>query len=203
MPKKETGPDGVLAVHALTREAWRRWLMTHHASEERAWLILYKKNGSGQGLNYEAAVEEALCFGWIDSKPNKRDEVSYYLFFARRKPSGPWSAINKKRVDKLMAAGLMMPAGLQAIEVAKKNGAWSRIDSSEAMVMPPQLKKALAADKVAKKNFEAFPPGVRKAIFQWIISAKTEATILKRVTETITLAAQNIRANQWKPRDQR
>jgi uncharacterized protein YdeI (YjbR/CyaY-like superfamily) len=201
--KKEIGPGGVSAVHAPTRKAWRDWLTAHHASEDRAWLILYKKNGGGGGLNYEGAVEEALCFGWIDSKPNKRDEASYYQFFSRRKPDGPWSAINKKRVEKLMAAGLMMPAGSAAIETARRNGAWTKIDCSEAMVMPPVLKKALAADKVARKNFEAFPPGVRKAIFQWIISAKTEATIQKRVTETVTLAAQNIRANQWRNRDQR
>jgi uncharacterized protein YdeI (YjbR/CyaY-like superfamily) len=98
-----------------------------------------------------------------------------------------------------MEAGLMKPAGLAAIETAKANGAWASIDSAEAMEMPLPLKAALAKDRMARKYFEAFPPGVRKAIFQWIISAKTEATLLKRVKETVTLAAQNIRANQWKP----
>jgi len=91
-----------------------------------------------------------------------------------------------------------MPAGLEAIDRAKRNGAWTRIDSAEALEMPEALKKGLAKNKVAKGNFEAFPPGVRKAIFQWIISAKTESTRMKRVTETVTLAERNIRANQWR-----
>lgn len=194
----ETGPGDVPAVGPPDRAAWRRWLSHNHTKTDKVWLILFKKH-MGSDLDYPGAVEEALCFGWIDSRPNKRDADSHYQFFSRRKPRSVWSASNKARVEKLIAGGMMMPAGMEVIEAAKKNGSWSAIDSSESMVMPPALEKALKKNAKADAYFKAFPPGVRKAIFQWIISAKTDVTRDKRVTETVTLAAQNIRANQWRP----
>ncbi len=149
-------------------------------------------------MYYDEAVEEALCFGWIDSKPNKRDGESYYLFFAPRKPKSVWSKINKERVARLIENNQMTPAGRAAIDVAKKNGSWTVLDAIEELTMPAVLNKAFAGSKTALKNFEAFPPGVKKGIYQWIISAKTEPTQTKRITETVTLAANNIRANQWR-----
>ena len=194
----ETGPGDVPAVAPANRAAWRKWLAANHARMDKVWLILYRKH-VGSDLDYAGSVEEALCFGWIDSKPNKRDADSQYLFYSKRKPRSVWSASNKKRIERLIAEGKMMPAGSAAIETAKKNGSWTTIDSSEAMIMPEELHQALAKNKKARTYFEAFPPGVRKAIFQWIVSAKTEPTRMKRVTETVTKAEQNIRANQWTP----
>ena len=194
----ETGPGGVLAVGPASRAAWRKWLGTNHVRMDKVWLILYKKH-VGTDLDYVGAVEEALCFGWIDSKPNKRDADSHYQFFSKRKPRSVWSASNKKRIERLIGEGKMMPSGLEVIEAAKKNGTWTTIDSSEAMEMPVELDKAFRRNKKAKGFFDAFPPSTRKAIFQWIISAKTESTRMKRVAETVTKAEQNIRANQWTP----
>lgn len=184
--------------YAPDRETWREWLRCHHNTEKQVWLILYRKHSDQPTLSYEESVEEALCYGWIDSVANKRDEESYYLFFAVRKPRSPWSAINKKRIEKLMKEGRMTPAGLEKIEAAKKDGSWTMLDRIEAMEMPDDLQKALKSNKIASKNFNAFPPGVRKTIFQWIISAKRPETRQKRVDETVDLAAKNIRANQWR-----
>jgi uncharacterized protein YdeI (YjbR/CyaY-like superfamily) len=186
-----------IEFYAKTQADWRKWLQKNHAVLPHVWLILYKKNTTVPTLTYDEVVEECLCFGWIDSKPNKRDDESYFLFIAPRKPKSVWSALNKTRIEKLLKQNKIEAPGLQKIEDAKKDGSWFVLDDIEALVMPLVLQQALTKNKAALKNFEAFPAGVRKQIFQWIISAKTEATIQKRVTETVTLAAKNIRANQW------
>lgn len=183
--------------HAPTPAAWRKWLQKNHTTAASVWLIIYRKESSTPSVYYDEAVEEALCFGWIDSKPNKRDAESYLLFFAKRKPGSVWSALNKKRVEKLLAAGLMQPAGQAMIDIAKANGQWTVLDAVEALELPPELQKAFAKNKAAFKNWEAFPKSAKKGILQWIGSAKTAETRNKRITETVTLAAKNIRANQW------
>jgi uncharacterized protein YdeI (YjbR/CyaY-like superfamily) len=186
--------------YPANRKQWRQWLQKNYATAPHVWLILYKKNSVTPTITYAEVVEEALCFGWIDSKPNKRDEESYLLFVAPRKPKSVWSALNKKRIEKLLLENKITKAGIEKIEVAKKDGSWAILDKIEAYEMPEQLAKAFAKNKPALKNFNLFPPGVRKPIYQWIISAKTAGTLTKRITETITLAAKNIRANQWKPK---
>jgi uncharacterized protein YdeI (YjbR/CyaY-like superfamily) len=186
--------------YPTSRKQWRNWLQKNYAKQNHVWLVLYKKESAKPTITYAEVVDEALCFGWIDSKPNKRDEESYFLFIAPRKPKSVWSALNKTRIEKLLKENLIMPAGLQKIEAAKKDGSWKALDKVDAMEMPPLLKKAFAKNKTALKNFEAFPPSVKKAIYQWMQSAKTETTLQKRVIETVTLAAKNIRANQWQPK---
>jgi uncharacterized protein YdeI (YjbR/CyaY-like superfamily) len=186
------------AIPAKNARAWRTWLEKHQAKAEKVWLIIFKKDSGIPSITYKQAVEEALCFGWIDSKPNKRDENSYYQFFAKRKPKSVWSAVNKKKVEELIRDGRMTAAGLAAIETAKKNGAWNSIDAVEAMEMPDDFAKALAKNKKAKTFFEAFPPGSRKIILGWIASAKQPETRRKRIEESVTLAAQNIRANHYR-----
>jgi uncharacterized protein YdeI (YjbR/CyaY-like superfamily) len=186
--------------YPTSRKNWRNWLQKNHATKQSVWLILYKKNSGNPSLTYAEVVEEALCFGWIDSKPNKRDEESYFLFIAPRKPKSGWSAVNKIRIKKLLLENKIAPAGLQKIETAKKDGSWFLLDRTEAMQMPVALKKALTKNKPALNNFNQFPPSAKKAIYQWIESAKTALTMQKRITETVNLAAKNITANQWKPK---
>ena len=186
-----------LEFYAKDRKAWRKWLQANHLKLQQVWLILHKKSSPDSSVNYEEAVEEALCFGWIDSKPMKRDEHTFLLFFSQRKPKSVWSAINKKRLVTLIERGQMMPAGLASIEIAKANGSWTSIDDVEAMVIPVALEKAFKMNKLAKTNFMAFPASVKKGIYQWISSAKTDATREKRIFETVSLAEKNIRANQW------
>jgi uncharacterized protein YdeI (YjbR/CyaY-like superfamily) len=186
-----------LEYYAKSQADWRKWLQKNHTKENHVWLILYKKDSGVASLTYDEVVEECLCFGWIDSKPNKRDVQSYFLFIAPRKTKSVWSALNKKRIEQLLKQNKMTAAGLQKIDAAKKDGSWIALDKIETMEMPPLLKKAFVKNKIAAQQFEKFPPGVKKAIYQWIISAKTAIIINKRIEETVTLAEKNIRANQW------
>lgn len=186
------------AVHPLTRAAWRAWLQENYTRREGIWLISYKKGTGKPRFDYAEAVEEALCFGWIDSKANKLDEERSLLWFAPRKAGTGWSKINKERVSKLLAAGLMAPPGLAKIEVAQQDGSWNALDGVEALEMPPDLAQALADNPPAAEHFAAFPRSVKRGILEWIGNAKRPETRAKRVTETAILAAENKRANQWR-----
>jgi uncharacterized protein YdeI (YjbR/CyaY-like superfamily) len=186
------------AFHAKTRKEWRNWLTKNHEKEKSIWLIIYKKESNVKSVYYPEAVDEALCFGWIDSKPNKRDEESFYQFFSKRNPKSNWSAVNKKKVEKLIDAGLMTESGLVMIELAKKIGTWSALDDVENLSLPEDLIKALRKEKSALQNFEAFPRSVKRGILEWIQNAKKAETREKRINETASLAAKNIRANQYR-----
>ena len=186
------------SIHPKTRAEWRNWLEQHHEQKEGIWLISFKKATGKPRFEYEAVVEEALCFGWIDSKGNKLDKERSTVWFVPRKAGTGWSKINKGRVEKLMADGLMMPAGLARVEAAKQDGSWNALDSIEALEIPPDLKKAFAADQTARQFFDAFPRSVKRGILEWIASAKKPETRARRIEETVTLAARNIRANQWR-----
>jgi uncharacterized protein YdeI (YjbR/CyaY-like superfamily) len=140
-------------------------------------------------MEYDEAVEEALCFGWVDSKPNKLDEDRAMLWFAPRKACTGWSKLNKIRVEKLIASDLMTPAGWSKIEAAKQDGSWNALDRIEELEIPPDLAKTLAADKTAQTYFNEFPRSVKRAILEWIANAKKPETRAKRIQETVTSAA--------------
>lgn len=192
--------DGAKTFHAESRESWRRWLAENHDKEKSIWLIIYKKESATPSVYYDEAVDEALCFGWIDSKPNKRDDESYFQFFAKRNPKSNWSRINKEKVERLMNQGLMSEAGFKMIEIAKKNGAWTALDDVENLVIPEDLQQAFDANPTAWKYFDVFPRSVKRGILEWLLNAKRPETRQKRIEETVTLAAQNIRANQYNPK---
>lgn len=187
-----------MEFHPRNLAQWRTWLHKNHKKEKNVWLVLHKKASPGPGIAYAEAVEEALCFGWIDSKPALRDKYTYLLFFASRKKDAVWSKINKDRIARLIREGRMTTSGLAKIEEAKKNGSWATLDSVEALEMPSALKKAFSKSKKALKNFEAFPPGIKKQLYHWVISAKRDETRAERVREIVLKAARNERANQWK-----
>lgn len=186
------------AVHPLTRAEWRAWLAANHTRTEGVWLITYKKATGKPRIEYGEAVEEALCFGWVDSKPNKLDRERSMLYFAPRKDGSGWSRPNKDRIARMIDAGLMTPAGLAKVEAAQRDGSWTALDAIENLEYPPELEAALAENPLAQANFDAFPRSVKRGILEWIISAKRPETRLKRVTETVELAVQNLRANQWR-----
>jgi len=186
------------SVHPKTRTEWRKWLKQNHTRAEGVWLISYKKATGKPRVEYDEAVEEALCFGWIDSKGNKLDDERSMLWFAPRKARTGWSKPNKARVEKLIEAGLMAPAGLAKIEAAKQDGSWNALDAIEALEIPSDLAAALAANPIALHHFDAFPRSVKRGILEWIANAKKPETRAKRVEETARLAADNIRANQWR-----
>jgi uncharacterized protein YdeI (YjbR/CyaY-like superfamily) len=186
--------------YADSRQSWRKWLQKNNRKEKNVWLVIYKKDSGVPSLTYAEAVEEALCFGWIDSKPNKRDDKSYLQFFAKRNPKSKWSALNKKRVAVLIKQGLMQPAGMEMIELAKKTGTWTALDEIDKLTLPTELQKAFNRNKKALVNWDAFPPSTRRGILEWISNAKREETRMKRIEETVSFAAQNIRANQYIPK---
>jgi uncharacterized protein YdeI (YjbR/CyaY-like superfamily) len=190
--------DGVKTFYATDEKAWRKWLDKNHLKEKSVWLIIYKMGSSTPSVYYPEAVDQALCFGWIDSKPNKRDEESYFQFFAKRNPKSNWSKINKEKVAKLMKLGLIEKAGLEMIELAKKTGTWDALNEVEEIVIPVDLQKAFSKSKIAATNFEAFPRSTKKGILDWILSAKRPETRQKRIDETVSLAKKNIRANQYR-----
>lgn len=185
------------STHPDTREAWRAWLAANYTRTEGVWLVLWKKASGRTPLAYDVLVEEALCFGWVDSKTNALDEHRSMLWIAPRKPKTGWSKPNKERVERAIAAGRMHPAGLAKIDAAKADGSWTKLDAVEALEVPEDLADALRAKPGAAANFDAFPRSAKRGILEWIIQAKRPATRAQRVSETARLAAQNIRANQW------
>lgn len=187
-------------VQPLTRAAWRAWLEAHHARDSGIWLVYFKKASGQPRVPYADAVEEALCFGWVDSTQRKLDDDRSMLYFAPRKKGSGWSKVNKARIERLMADGRMAPAGLAKIEAAKADGSWELLDAVEALKIPDDLARAFDAYPGSRQHFEAFPPSAKRALLGWIVLAKRPETRAKRVDETARLAADNIRANQWQPK---
>jgi uncharacterized protein YdeI (YjbR/CyaY-like superfamily) len=183
--------------YAKDRKEWRAWLERNHQTSPGVWLIYYKKNSGKSRVPYDEAVEEALCFGWIDSRPNALDDERYMQIFSPRKPKSVWSKLNKQRVEALIQQGLMTEAGLQKIELAKQDGSWNKLDAIEELEIPEDLKNALEANEPANTYFNAFSNSSKKNILWWIESAKRPETRLKRIEETVTLAAQNKKANHY------
>jgi uncharacterized protein YdeI (YjbR/CyaY-like superfamily) len=197
-PGRPDAPDP--STHPLTRDAWRHWLELNHTRTSGVWLVSYKKGTGKPRIEYDEAVEEALCFGWVDSKPNKLDAERPLLWFAPRKAGTGWSRPNKLRVERMMQAGLMSEAGLRKVEQAKSDGSWSKLDAVEDLMIPDDLVQALAGQPQATACFERFPRSAKRGILEWIANARTPQTRARRIAETATLASRNERANQWRPK---
>jgi len=179
------------------RKAWREWLLKNHNTKQSVWLICYKAKANKPTLSWSDAVEEALCFGWIDSVRKTIDEESFTQFFSRRKPNSGWSKINKAKVEQLTAAGLMAKAGLECIDRAKENGSWSILDDVEELIIPTDLATALEGKAGSKTFFMGLSKSVRKAMLQWITFAKRPETRQKRIAELVDLASQNKKPKQF------
>lgn len=190
--------NDIKAFHARTRKEWRKWLEKHHRTEKCVWLIIYHKTSSVKSVYYDEAVEEALCFGWIDSTAWKRDKESRYQYFTLRKPKSNWSKLNRQRAEKMIGQGLMTGAGQQMIDLAKQTGTWEALTDVQNSVIPEDLQKLFNKNKKAFKNFLAFPPSSKRIILEWILNAKRPETRQKRIAETVRLAADNIRANHYR-----
>ncbi len=184
-------------LYAKDRKAWRTWLEKNHAKSPGVWLIYYKKNSGKKRLEYNDAVEEALCFGWIDSTSRPLDEKKYMQRFTPRKIKSGWSSLNKERIQRMIDQGLMSAAGLAKIGIAKKNGSWESLDKIYAPVeqleIPEDLAKAYSKNKKAKTNFENFPVFTRRQFLCWISSAKREETRKARVKHAVLMCAANKR----------
>ena len=180
---------------AKDRRVWRKWLEKNHAKSPGVWLIYYIKMSGKKRLEYQDAVEEALCFGWIDSTSRPLDEEKYMQRFTPRKPKSGWSNLNKQRIERMIEQGLMTTAGLEKIEIAKKIGNWESLDKIYAPVeqleIPDGLAKAFSKNKKAKTNFENFPVFTRRQFLYWINSAKRDETTKARVKHAALMCAAN------------
>ena len=176
------------------RKAIRDWLEANHASAGAFWLVTYKKHVKQHYIPYGEIVEELLCYGWVDSRTRRVDDDRTMLLVSPRKEGSTWSASNKRRVADLEKRGLMTTAGRVKIESARKDGSWSFLDDVEKLIEPDDLAKALDDNKPARRHFDAFNASARKVILLWIKTAKREDTRAKRISETVRLAARNVKA---------
>ncbi|MCA3255737.1 MAG: YdeI/OmpD-associated family protein [Alphaproteobacteria bacterium] len=184
-----------LRVEVDSRAALRRWLEANHGQRESIWLVTFKKAAGPRHVPYDAIVEEALAFGWIDSLPRKLDTERTMLLLSPRKPGSSWSAVNRARVERMEAQGLMHATGRARVAAAKADGSWSRLDAVEALVIPDDLAAALGPGSVADTYFRAFPPSAKRGILEWIAAAKAPETRARRIADTAAKAADNLRAN--------
>lgn len=175
-------------LYVTNREKWRDWLSGNHAAVASIWLIFYKKEMSRPTIAYEAAVEEALCFGWIDSIIKKIDAARYARKFTPRSDKSRWSSLNKKRANKMIKQGRMTEAGLAKIKAAKKTGLWDKDARPQiSLDIPLEFAKALAHNKKAKENYDKLATSYRKYYIGWINVAKRPETKKRRIAESVAL----------------
>jgi uncharacterized protein YdeI (YjbR/CyaY-like superfamily) len=194
-----TGPEEANRLHAENRAEWRAWLAEHHGASDGVWLVFWRRRSGRTGLSYEEAIQEALCFGWIDGKAAKLDDERTMLRFSPRKRGSGWARSNKLRIERLLADGLMTEAGLARVEQARQDGSWTRLDAVEDLVVPDDLAAAFAGQPGARDHWDSFPRSVRRSALEWIVQAKRPETRARRVTETARLAARGERPGQWRP----
>jgi uncharacterized protein YdeI (YjbR/CyaY-like superfamily) len=183
------------SFHPKSRKAWRNWLEKNHLKSPGIWLVFYKATTGKPRVAYDDAVEEALCFGWIDSLPRKLDEERSMLKFTPRKPKSVWSQLNKQRVEALLQKGQIMPAGLAAIQSAKENGSWDTLTLSDQQAATKTIPKDLAdlmnRNPKANSHFQHFSMSIRKQFLYWIDSAKRPETRKARLEQTVRMAEAN------------
>ena len=189
-------------VELSSRAEWRAWLEANHRTSTGVWLVTWKRRTGTPTVAYEEAVEEALCFGWIDGVLSRVDDERSAQYFAPRKPRGTWARSNKERVARLEAAGLMMEAGREAVAIARANGSWESLDVIDALVVPDDLAAALAASPEARERFDGSSASVRRMALAWVYQAKRPATRAARVEQVAAIAARGEPiANLWARRD--
>ena len=179
-----TMSDDIPEIEAPDRASFRKWLAENHDTEQAVWLTFWKKGSGRPSIEWSEAVDEALCFGWIDSKVQSIDKERYRQYWTVRKPGSVWSLINKEKIAELTAAGLMAPAGLAAVERARQDGSWTLLDDPQAGIVPDDLAAAMDQAGV-RKTYDSFTFGARKAILTWLVMAKRDSTRSSRIAKTI------------------
>ncbi|WP_319503180.1 YdeI/OmpD-associated family protein [uncultured Draconibacterium sp.] len=177
---------------------WRKWLEVNHKKKDAVWLILYREKSSGYNLSWSESVDEALCFGWIDSTKKTINNECYKQYFTKRKAKSNWSKVNKNKVKNLINQGLMQEAGFKSIEIAKENGSWTILDSVEELVIPEDLKEELANYQGSMEYFHSLSKSSKKLLLYWIVSAKRKETRQKRISEVAENASKNLKPKQFR-----
>ena len=186
--------DPTRAVFFEDRTAWRKWLEMNHDKVSEVWMHTFKTRTGRRCVRCEEALEEALCYGWIDSRLRRIDDERHMWRFAPRKPDSIWSLGNRRRAEKLIEEGRMEAPGLKKVEAAKRSGEWDKASSpSRPPRMPEELKEALMKNKKAWRNFQAFARSYRTTYIYWVSVAKREETRKKRIKEVVKRAEQNIK----------
>ena len=168
---------------------WRLWLSENHVIADAVWLIYYKKKTNQPSITWSVAVDEALCFGWIDSVHKTLDAERSIQFFTKRKPKSMWSRVNKQKIELLVAQGLMTKAGLDCIEIAKKNGSWTILDDVEDLKIPEDFAAELTAKNVMD-DFWGLGKSAKKMMLHRITLAKRPETRQKYIAEAIVFIQQ-------------
>lgn len=184
-------------IYPKTPEEWRNWLIENHTRENGIWVIQYNKKSGKPSVSWSDAVDEALCFGWIDSLKRKLDDESSIQYFGKRKAKSTWSKINKLKIEKLTSENRMSQAGLDIIKLAKENGSWEILDSVEELLIPEDLMLELSARENATAFFESLSKSVRKMMLQWIVLAKRPETRQKRILEIAEAAEKKVKPKQF------
>ena len=181
---------------AEDRAAWREWLAAHHGRRTQVWLLLHKKHVEERSVSYDEAVEEALCWGWIDGLTKRWDERSYAVRFTPRKPGSVWSESNVERVIRMIAEGRMTPAGMALVEEAKRRGTWDQAASGRLDVTPPDLEAALAGVPAAAARWNEWPATPRRMYVYWVLDAKRPETRARRIADVVRRAAAGLKPGE-------
>jgi len=168
-----------------SRAEWRAWLAENHAVSPGVWLAVGKKGHTATTLTYDEAVEEALCFGWIDSVVNRLDESRFKQLVTPRKRGSIWARSNKDRVERLVQQKLMTPAGQAVIDAAKADGSWSLLDDVESLIVPEDLQAALDGDPGVAQAYSAMSESTQKMVLYRIAQAKRPETRARRISEVV------------------
>lgn len=193
MEKKE-----VAMYYPTSQKDWRVWLEKNHELEASIWLVYYKASSEMPSLSWSEAVDEALCFGWIDSTKKNIDHEKYMQYFSKRKPKSNWSRVNKEKIEILRHNGKMTKAGLRSVEIAKENGSWTFLDTVEALVVPEDLLVALKKYTNAMQYYQSLSNSIKKQLLYWVLSAKRKETREKRILEIAINASEKQKPNQFR-----
>ncbi len=183
--------DGVKTFYAKSREEWRKWLARHSETEKRIYLIVYHKDSGKPSVGFNEAIDEAICFGWIDGKGKKRDQDSFYWCFSKRNPKSTWGRSSRERAACMIQSGLMTDRGLAMIELAKQTGTWEAYVDAEKLLVPFDLQQQLERNLEARTNFDTFAPSSKRIVLQWIAAAKRPETRERRIDRAVELAEHN------------
>ena len=193
MQKKE-----IETFYPTNRQEWRQWLLENHNKKQSIWLVHYNKKSNMPSVSWSDAVDEALCFGWIDSTRKSLESDKFIQFFTKRKPTSVWSKINKEKIGRLKQEGLLMPAGQESISIAQQNGTWNILDDVEELEISEDLEKEFNTREGSKEYFLSLSKSVKKSMLQWIKLAKRPETRQKRIVELVEHANRKIRPKQFR-----
>lgn len=189
--------EEIAIFYPENNQQWRQWLQENHDSKQAVWVVFYKKSSGKPTISWSDAVNEALCFGWIDSKKISIDSERSHQFFSKRKAKSNWSKINKEKIQWLIESGLMTKAGYESVEIAKQNGSWTILDSVEELIIPEDLEEAFQLYEGSQDFFLGLSKSVRKMMLYWVISAKRPETRQNRITEIVESAARKLKPKQF------